>query len=49
MVNDVSGLRDAAMRAVVLERGCAGCIMHMLGSSAGAWFAGTAILGTLLA
>lgn len=31
MVNDVSGLRDAAMRAVVLERGCAVCIMHMLG------------------
>ncbi len=31
MVNDVSGLRDPAMRAVVLERGCAVCIMHMLG------------------
>ncbi|MDE0707814.1 MAG: dihydropteroate synthase [Candidatus Poseidoniales archaeon] len=31
MVNDVSGLRDPAMAALVIERGCAVCIMHMLG------------------
>ena len=31
MVNDVSGLRDPAMVAVVLETGCAVCIMHMQG------------------
>ena len=31
MVNDVSGLRDPEMEALVLERGCAVCIMHMQG------------------
>ena len=31
MVNDVSGLRDPAMEALVIERGCAVCIMHMQG------------------
>ncbi len=31
MVNDVSGLREPGMRALVVERGCAVCIMHMLG------------------
>ena len=31
MVNDVSGLRDPAMEALVIERGCAICIMHMQG------------------
>jgi len=31
MVNDVSGLRDPAMRDVVLRHGCAVCIMHMQG------------------
>ena len=31
MVNDVSGLRDPAMAALVIERRCAVCIMHMLG------------------
>ena len=31
MVNDVSGLRDPEMINVVLESGCAVCIMHMQG------------------
>ncbi|MDP6899765.1 MAG: dihydropteroate synthase [Candidatus Thalassarchaeaceae archaeon] len=31
MVNDVSGLRDPKMFDLVLERGCAVCIMHMQG------------------
>ena len=31
MVNDVSGLRDPAMEELVIERGCAVCIMHMQG------------------
>jgi dihydropteroate synthase len=31
MVNDVSGLRDPEMEALVVERGCAVCIMHMQG------------------
>jgi len=31
MVNDVSGLRDPDMEALVIERGCAVCIMHMQG------------------
>ena len=31
MVNDVSGLRDPAMLELVRDRGCAVCIMHMLG------------------
>ena len=31
MVNDVSGLRDSAMEDIVVERGCAVCIMHMQG------------------
>jgi dihydropteroate synthase len=31
MVNDVSGLRDSAMVDLVLEAGCAVCIMHMQG------------------
>jgi len=31
MVNDVSGLRDSAMEDLVVERGCAVCIMHMQG------------------
>ena len=31
MVNDVSGLRDPAMVNLVLETGCAVCIMHMQG------------------
>ena len=31
MVNDVSGLRDSAMHQLILERGCAVCIMHMQG------------------
>jgi len=31
MVNDVSGLRDPEMEALVLEQGCAVCIMHMQG------------------
>ena len=31
MVNDVSGLRDPEMEALVIERGCAVCIMHMQG------------------
>lgn len=31
MVNDVSGLRDPAMHQLILERGCAVCIMHMQG------------------
>jgi dihydropteroate synthase len=31
MVNDVSGLRDPAMESLVIERGCAVCIMHMQG------------------
>jgi dihydropteroate synthase len=31
MVNDISGLRDPEMMEVVLERGCAVCIMHMQG------------------
>lgn len=31
MVNDVSGLRDPAMMDVVVESGCAVCIMHMQG------------------
>jgi dihydropteroate synthase len=31
MVNDVSGLRDPKMGSLVVERGCAVCIMHMLG------------------
>ena len=31
LINDVSGLRDPAMEALVLERGCAVCIMHMQG------------------
>jgi dihydropteroate synthase len=31
MVNDVSGLRDPEMVNVVLESGCAVCIMHMQG------------------
>ena len=31
MVNDVSGLRNPEMGALVIERGCAVCIMHMQG------------------
>ena len=31
MVNDVSGLRNPEMEALVIERGCAVCIMHMQG------------------
>ena len=31
MINDVSGLRDKQMLALVLETGCAICIMHMNG------------------
>ena len=31
MVNDVSGLRDSALEDLVVERGCAVCIMHMQG------------------
>lgn len=31
MVNDVSGLRDPAMKDVVIDAGCAVCIMHMQG------------------
>ncbi|MDP6199821.1 MAG: dihydropteroate synthase [Candidatus Poseidonia sp.] len=31
MVNDVSGLRDPKMRDVVVESGCAVCVMHMQG------------------
>lgn len=31
MVNDVSGLRDSKMVEVVLEAGCAVCVMHMQG------------------
>ncbi len=31
MVNDVSGLRDSEMVKVVLDSGCAVCIMHMQG------------------
>jgi dihydropteroate synthase len=31
MVNDVSGLRDPAMVDVVVNAGCAVCVMHMLG------------------
>ena len=31
MINDVSGLRNPEMEALVLERGCAVCIMHMQG------------------
>jgi len=31
MVNDVSGLRDPDMEALVIERGCAVCVMHMQG------------------
>jgi dihydropteroate synthase len=31
MVNDVSGLRDPTMEALVIERGCPVCIMHMQG------------------
>ncbi|MEE2758374.1 MAG: dihydropteroate synthase [Candidatus Thermoplasmatota archaeon] len=31
MVNDVSGLRDPEMADLVLEQGCAVCIMHMQG------------------
>ena len=31
MVNDVSGLLDPAMEALVIERGCPVCIMHMQG------------------
>ena len=31
LINDVSGLRDPAMEALVLEQGCAVCIMHMQG------------------
>ena len=31
MLNDVSGLRDPVLFDLVLERGCAVCIMHMLG------------------
>lgn len=31
MVNDVSGLRDPAMVELVVETGCAVCIMHMQG------------------
>ncbi len=31
MVNDVSGLRDDVMLELVRDRGCAVCIMHMLG------------------
>ena len=31
MVNDVSGLRDPKMFDLILERGCAVCIMHMQG------------------
>ena len=31
MVNDVSGLRDPEMVEVVLEAGCAVCVMHMQG------------------
>ena len=31
LINDVSGLRDSEMESLVLERGCAVCIMHMQG------------------
>ena len=31
MINDVSGLRDPEMADLVLEQGCAVCIMHMQG------------------
>lgn len=31
MINDISGLRDPEMVRVVLEHGCAVCIMHMQG------------------
>ena len=31
LINDVSGLRDPEMESLVLERGCAVCIMHMQG------------------
>ena len=31
MINDVSGLRNPEMESLVLERGCAVCIMHMQG------------------
>lgn len=31
MVNDVSGLRDPKMRDLVVETGCAVCVMHMQG------------------
>lgn len=31
MINDVSGLREPAMRQLVVESGCAVCIMHMQG------------------
>ena len=31
MVNDVSGLRDSEMEDLLVERGCAVCIMHMKG------------------
>ncbi len=31
MINDVSGLRDPEMERLVLESGCAVCIMHMQG------------------
>ena len=31
MINDVSGLRDPAMRQLVVDQGCAVCIMHMQG------------------
>ncbi len=31
MINDVSGLRDPEMFELVIESGCAVCIMHMLG------------------
>ncbi len=34
LVNDVSGLRDPAMRDLVLEQGCGVCIMHMQGEPA---------------
>ena len=31
MINDVSGLRDIEMQQLVVDSGCAVCIMHMLG------------------
>ncbi len=31
MVNDVSGLRDPEMADLILEKGCAVCVMHMQG------------------